>query len=131
MAIVDETYYTKTFYGLTVASTDFPQFEAWAERVILLACRLDSTTYASISATNQTAVQNAICAQISYYSQYGLEVGVAGISSTGFSVGKVSQNADARFPIGRHSMVCPAAIVYLEQTGLLYNGVMAPDWERW
>lgn len=119
MAIVTEAYYTSTFYGLTVASADFPQFEIWSERLILGICRLTADDFTALSTANQTAVENAICAQISYISVFGLETLIAGISSTGFTVGKVSVNSDSRFPVGKTSMICPAAYAYLEQTGLL------------
>lgn len=122
--------------GLSVATADFPQYEAWAERMISQITRgkVTETTFPQFPTLIQTAYQNAICAQISYFSVYGLDSAIAGLSSSGFTVGKVSVNADARFPVGKQSMICPAAISYLEQTGLLNpqvetpNGAYLPVW---
>lgn len=126
--LVTYEYYTSTFYGLPLAETDFPQYEAWAERVISAVTRnrVTAETFSTYSSVIQTAYKDAICAQISYFTQVGIEVAMTGIMQTGFTVGKVSVSQDSRVPAGRTSIVCPAAIAFLEQTGLMYNGVATP-----
>lgn len=122
MAIVTYDYYTGTYMGDAVAETDFPRLEARAERLITQITHGRAENYAALPAFQQTAVQTAICAQIEYFNLLGDDVGITGELSSGWTVGKVRVDGSARVSAtGAASMVGPAAIAALEQTGLL-NG---------
>lgn len=124
MAYVDETYYTGTYIGVSVDSSDFPRYEARAEEVIdlLIRGRIASGGMASCPPEVQTAVQKAICAQIEYYVYNGIDVASGGISAAGFTVGKVSVSkgggSSAALQTGAKTMISPQALALLEQTGL-------------
>lgn len=121
--MVDFRYYTDTYIGEPVAETEFPRMEAKAARLItqLTHGRATEATLNALPEEAQTAVKNAVCAQIEYYSVLGTEIAVTGEETTGFTVGKVSIHASSRSSAvsGAPAMVCPAAIAALEQTGLL------------
>lgn len=122
MAIVTYAYYAQTYKGEAVAETDFPRLEARAERLISQLTHGRAANYAALPAVMQEAVETAICAQIEYYALMGEDVAITGEMSNGWTVGKVHVNGSARASAtGATSMVCPAAIAALEQTGLL-NG---------
>lgn len=120
MAIVTEDYYNGIYFGEPVAAADFPRFDARAEALIshITRGRAAEEHFAALPLVFQESVKNAICAQIEYYAINGIELASAGRMSSGFTVGKVSSNG-GQLPTGRTSMVCPAAISFLEQTGLL------------
>lgn len=128
MAAVTYEYYTGTYIGdPAVTETDFPRMESRAEDLINQLIR-----YQTVPAMWQTAYQNAICAQIDYYAIYGIDLAAGGISSAGFTVGKVSVSGPSNGSgmTGAASMVAPAARAYLEQTGLLNPAVVAAGWPR-
>ena len=128
MSIVTETYYTSTYYGESVLSADFPRFEARAEEAILqfLRGRVDETNLAEQTTANQTLIKKAICAQIEYLAYLGIRTANFGNANESFTVGKVSVSS-AKLPSGRTSIVCPAAIAFLEQTGLAGGQVDCPE----
>lgn len=122
MAIVNFEYYTTIYMGETVAELEFPRYEARAERLINQITHGRAVNYAALPAVLREAVRTAVCAQIEYYALMGEDVAVTGEMSNGWTVGKVHVNGSARISAtGAASMVCPAAIAALEQTGLL-NG---------
>lgn len=128
MAAVDYEYYTSTYIGdPAVTEADFPRMEARAQDLINQLIR-----YQTVPEMWQTAYQNAICAQIDYYSIYGIDLAAGGIASDGFTVGKVSVSGPSNNSgmTGAASMVAPAARAYLEQTGLLNPSVPAAGWPR-
>lgn len=124
MAIVTQEYFTSTYIGGAVASADFPRYEARAEDIIALATRnaVNENNIETFPAAVQKAYKYAICAQIEYYNVYGVDVALTGVSGASFTVGKVSVN-DGEKATGRATMLCPASIAYLEQTGLLGRDV--------
>lgn len=122
MAIVTYNYYTETYMGDAVAEADFPRLEARAERLIIQITHGRAANFAALPAFQQTAIQNAICAQVEYFNLLGEDVGITGEMSSGWTVGKVRVDGSSRVSAtGAASMVGPAAIAALEQTGLL-NG---------
>ena len=128
MAIVTESYYTTTYIGESVLTADFPRFEARAEEAILLFLhgRVDATTITDESATNQTIIKKAICAQIEYLAYLGIRTANFGNANESFTVGKVSVNS-SKLPVGKASIICPTAISFLEQTGLAGSQVDCPE----
>ncbi len=127
MAIVSYEYYTSTYMGESVSETDFPRYDLRAETIIRNITKGATDNYDTMTEGTQEAVKNAICAQIEYFSIYGLEVAVAGRQGGGFTVGKVSVTNGAGVKTGASSMVCPMAIAFLEQTGLLHPQVATFD----
>lgn len=122
MAIVTYSYYADTFLGETIAQTDFPRAEMRAERIIaqITHGRATEANFAALPAFQQSAVKDAICSQIEYYALNGIDVSIAGETSSGWTVGKVRVDGSAKAcATGAASMVCPSAIASLELTGLL------------
>ena len=120
MAIVSYFYYLQTYCGETIAETDFPQYEARAERQINNLTHGRAANFAALPAFQQTAIENAICCQAEYLYYEGAEVAINGTSSGGWTVGKVRVDKGSSGGISAGStMVCAGAIAELEQTGLL------------
>lgn len=123
-------FYMNCYYGEMVEPTEYPKLENRAEMVInrLIRGKLDSFPY--MSETNQTAVKNAICAQVEYMVLNGSDIIVSGETGTGFTVGKVSVNGSSSAKVGAASIVAPSALAFLEQTGLMNPSVPTFD-RRW
>ena len=93
-----------------------------AERIIaqITHGRATEQNFAALPAFQQQAVKDAICSQIEYYTLNGVDVSVAGETSSGWTVGKVRvDGSNKACATGAASMVCPSAYAALEQTGLL------------
>ncbi len=135
MAIVSYEYYTDTFFGETIAETDFDRYEARAQDIVLLICKnvVTEDNFDELSSDLQTAVKKAICAQCEFYSIYGLDVSTVGVSNGGFTVGKVRVDNGGVSGSQVNSMICPLAYSYLEQTGLLNPSVpfIDVDYNTW
>lgn len=120
MAIVTYAYYTGTYMGETIAEIDFPKYEAKAERLITQITHGRVANYDALPAFQQQAIKEAICGQIEYYELIGLDVSIAGETSSGWTVGKVRvDSGKSGSTSGAVSMICAAALATLEQTGLL------------
>ena len=133
MAIVGFDYYMNVFFGETIAENEFPKYEARAEDIILLQTRgrVSEDNLTSFPQRVQELIQKAICAQVEYLSIYGIDIANTGVTSGGFTVGKVSVNNGGNSTadrIGAKSMISPLAINYLEQTGLLDPSVSVVDY---
>ena len=127
MAIVSYEFYTNTYMGEPIAETDFPRYDARAELIIRNMTKGATDNFDSMTDGTKEAVKNAICAQIEYFNFYGLDISVTGRSGGGFTVGKVSVQSGNGVKTGASSMICPAALAYLEQTGLLNPAVATFD----
>ena len=126
MALVTLTFYQNTYLGETVATADFPRFDARAEDLILGLIKKTEAEALALPAATLLLVRKAVCAQIEYFNEYGINVSVYGKEAGGgFTVGKVSVNngSASAAATGAKSMIAPAVYVYLEQTGLLYPGI--------
>ena len=131
MAIVSYEYYTNTYLGESVAQTDFPRYDSRAEMVIRNITKGATDRFNDMAQEVQEAVKNAICAQIEYFNIYGVEVAVTGRTGGSFTVGKVSVSNGNEVKTGASSMVCPLALAFLEQTGLLNPAVATFDRPFW
>lgn len=127
MSIVSYEYYTSTYLGESVSEADFPRYDLRAEMVIRNITKGATDRFDSMTEGTQDAVKNAICAQIEYFSIYGAEVAVTGRTGGSFTVGKVSVSNGSEVKTGASSMVCPLALAFLEQTGLLNPAVDVYD----
>lgn len=125
-AIVDYQYYTETYMGTEATEASFPALVAHASRVIgaMTRWKVTDDTIGSFPALTQTLYRLAVCSQVDFFAINGLE-SVNGGAGVGFTVGKV--RVDAKASTGAtgamSASVSPAAVSYLEQTGLLYPGV--------
>lgn len=136
MAVVTMDYYISTYFGENIAAADFPKYEARAEQVINAVCRgqynallqkLTAAGHTEAATALTAAYSNAICAQIEYYISNGLLSTTTGDNGGGFTVGKVSVQAGGNtFAERGAAMLSPAAVMYLEQTGLMGRLVGVP-----
>lgn len=128
-AIVDYAYYTGTYMGTEATQTSFPALNAHASRVIGAMTRWQVTdeNIGELPPLVQTLYKLAICSQVDFLSINGIESLSAG-SGVGFSVGKVRVDGTSRAAAAGalSASVSPAAVAYLEQTGLLNPAV--PVW---
>lgn len=129
--IVPVEFYTDTYFGEAVPEDEYNKYEAAAERLVLQATRnaVTAENFSSFPDFVQMAVKNAICAQMEYYGNVGLEAASIGVSGSSFTVGKVSvtRSSEGQEKAGAASMaLAPAARMFLEQTGLLNRSVAAP-----
>lgn len=127
-AIVDYTYYTDIYKGNEADETSFPVLNAHASRVIANMTRwqVDETTIDELPSLVQTLYRLAVCSQIDFLAINGVDSMTDGEGSVGFSVGKVRVDGKAKASAGGGAMsasVSPAAISYLEQTGLMNPAV--------
>lgn len=128
-AIVDFAYYTGTYMGTEANEASFPALYAHASRVIGAMTRWQVTeeNFATFPAFVQTLYRLAICSQVDFLSINGVE-SLNTTGGVGFTVGKVRVDgyASARNGGALSADVSPAAVAYLEQTGLLNPAV--PVW---
>ena len=127
-AIVDFTYYKDTYKGTEADSTSFPALNAHASRVIAMMTRwqVDEENFDQLPSIIQTMYRLAVCSQIDFLAINGVDSLTDGESAVGFSVGKVRVDGKAKTTSAGGAMsasVSPAAISYLEQTGLMNPSV--------
>ena len=126
-AIVDFTYYRDTYKGTEADATSFPALNAHASRVIANMTRwqVDETNFNELPSLTQTLYRLAICSQIDCLAVNGIESLYDGEDSVGFNVGKVRVDGKAKSSAGgaMSASISPAAISYLEQTGLMNPAV--------
>lgn len=89
---VDESYYYDTFNGESVESADFPGLCRRAGELIeeLTLYRLTETGFLVMPVEMQTAVKNAVCAQIEYLDANGGAEMDMGNGMSGATLGKFS-----------------------------------------
>lgn len=125
-AIVDYAYYAGTYMGTEANEASFPALNAHASRVIGAMTRWQVTedNFSTFPPMIQTLYKLAVCSQVDFLSINGVE-SLNTIGGVGFSVGKVRVDgyASARTGGAMSASVSPAAVAYLEQTGLLYPAV--------
>ena len=126
-AIVDYTYYVDTYKGSEAAVASFPALNAHASRVIANMTRwqVDETNFSELPSIVQTLYKLAICSQIDFLAINGIDSLNDGEGAVGFTVGKVRVDGKGKTGTGgaMSANVSPAALSYLEQTGLMYPGV--------
>ena len=125
-AVVDYAYYTDVYLGTEADEASFPALCARAGDIIgaMIKWRNPET----LGAFQLTLYKKAICAQIDFLAINGLDYATGGGNTdNGFTVGKVhingrtgAENAKAGAMAGS---VSPMAVMYLEQSGLMYPGV--------
>ena len=130
-AIVDFTYYKDTYKGTEADATSFPALNAHASRVIDAMTRWQVTeeNFGELPSLTQTLYRLAICSQVDFLSINGVDSISGGEDAVGFSVGKVRVDGISKSSAGgaMSASISPAAISYLEQTGLMYPGVLVAE----
>ena len=125
-AIVDFTYYSETYMGTEADATSFPALNAHASRVVGSMTRWQVTeeNFDELPSFTQTLYKLAICSQIDALAINGIDSLNSG-EEVGFSVGKVRVDGKAKASAGgaMSANVSPAAISYLEQSGLMNPAV--------
>ena len=125
-AIVDYAYYTGTYKGTEADPTSFPALYAHASRVIgaMTRWKVTEENFDTFPTFVQTLYRLAICSQVDFLAINGTETMTTG-NGVGFTVGKVRVDANNRAATGGalSASVSPAAVAYLEQTGLLNPAV--------
>jgi hypothetical protein len=126
-AIVDFTYYSTVYMGNEADATSFPALNAHASRVVGMMTRwqVDETNFSELPSIVQTLYKLAICSQIDFLAINGIDSMNDGEGSVGFTVGKVMVDGKAKSSAGgaMSANISPAAISYLEQTGLMNPAV--------
>ena len=121
-AIVDFTYYKDTYMGKEADATSFSALNAHASRVIAAMTRwqVDETNFDELPGIVQTMYRLAVCSQIDFLAINGVE-SISGGEEVGFTVGKVRVDGKSKASAGgaMSANVSPAAISYLEQSGLM------------
>jgi hypothetical protein len=126
-AIVDFQYYSETYVGTEADAASFPALNAHASRVIASMTRwqVDETNISDFPSLIQTLYKLAICSQVDFLAANGIESIYDGEDSVGFSVGKVRVDGKNKASAGgaMSASISPAAVSYLEQTGLMNPAV--------
>ena len=130
-AIVDLTYYTDVYKGTEADKDTFPALYAHASRIIgaMTRWKVTEDNFSRLPSLVQTQYKLAICSQIDFIGINGLE-SISGGSNGGFTVGKVTVHEGSKASAGgaMSANISPAAMLYLEQSGLLYPAVPVAGW---
>ena len=132
-AIVDYQWYTETYMGTDADETSFPALYAHASRIVgaMTHWRVSEDNFDTLPSFAQTAYRLAICSQIDFISLNGLD-SINETGGGGFTVGKVTVHAKAASASGRggamSASISPAALLYLEQSGLMNPNVPVAGW---
>ena len=125
-AIVDFCWYQSVYMGSEADAASFPALNAHASRVIGSMTRWQVTpeNLTEFPSLVQTLYKLAICSQIDFLSINGVD-SISGGDDVGFSVGKVRVDGKSKSSAGgaMSASISPAAISYLEQTGLMNPAV--------
>ena len=132
MGVVDYPFYANVYMGTDAESASFPALCARASDVVgaLTKWAVDENTISNYPAPIQRLYRKAVCAQIDFFVINGTD-SVNDSGNGGFTVGKVTVHAKAAQNTGgaMSDSISPAAIMYLEQTGLMNPQV--PTFESW
>ena len=126
MSVVDFQYYSGVYQGKEADATSFPTLNAQAERMIsaMTRWRVNEGNISELHSLIQTQYKLAICSQIDFLSLNGMET-INDTGGGGFTVGKVTIHGKGSSVQGgaMSGNISPAALLYLEQTGLMNPAV--------
>lgn len=117
MSYITQSYYDSTYFGVS-AGTDFARLAARASDDIDIAT-MYGIVLADLTAAELAMVQKATCAQVEHYVQNGDTYNEA--ESAGEQIG--SYKAPAQATRKNPMALCPRAVAYLEQSGLMGRAV--------
>ena len=126
--IVDFAYYTDDYKGAEADSASFPALCAHASRMVgaMARWKVNEENFSSFPSIVQTLYRLAICSQIDFIAENGLEsITGGGDNGGGFTVGKVTVHSGKQAGNGgvMSASISPASMLYLEQSGLMYPGM--------
>ena len=125
-AIVDFSLYSTVYMGSEADAASFPALYAHASRIVGAMTRWQVTeeNFPEYPTMTQTLYKLAICSQIDFLAINGVDEMNSG-DSCGWTVGKVTVHGQSNSGKGgaMSAYTSPAALLYLEQTGLMYPGV--------
>lgn len=126
MEYIDYSYYSDKCYG-KLSKDDFPEYLFNATQAIdnITRYRVKVLGLDKFPVWVQEQFKHALCAQIDYYKEFGIELSLAGNTADSFTVGKVSISTNGSN--GDQSLICPKVITLLECTGLLNRSVATLD----
>lgn len=130
--IVNYEFYSEDYKGTEADEASFPTLYAHASRIIGAMTRflVDEDTIDNFPSLVRTLYRLAVCSQIDFLAINGTD-SINGGNGTGFTVGKV--HVDGKNSTGTGGAmsvnISPAAVAYLEQTGLMNPQV--PTVEGW
>lgn len=133
MALIDSEYYLVTYQGEPVDDANFPFLLRRAEDAVgaLTRFQVQEDNFDQLPPIVRTLYKKAICAQIEYLQEIGTNAAITGENgmANGFTVGKVHiGGASGRKAAVQSSvLIAPAAVAYLEQTGLISRHVDVLD----
>jgi len=129
VAYIDAEYYNNTYKGVDAGD----ELDRYIERASDLVDQVTGYKIADLSALHpriQELVKKATAAQVEFYVLNGGPEGVDGSTDGSFSQVSIgafqyqSGRINQQIPAGKQEhRVAPAALAYLEPTGLLYQGV--------
>ena len=126
MSVVDFQYYSGVYQGKEADQTSVPTLNAQAERMIsaMTRWRVNEGNISEFHSLIQTQYKLAICSQIDFLSLNGMEM-INDTGGGGFTVGKVTIHGKGSSVQGgaMSGNISPAALLYLEQTGLMNPAV--------
>lgn len=129
MALICGNFYTSVYMGEPVDQADFPSLVRRAEDAVgaLTGYQVTEDNFDSLPPIVRTLYRKAICAQIEYLQEVGVSAAITGENgmANGFTVGKVHVGGTSGHKAATASsvLIAPAAVAYLEQTGLLSRHV--------
>ena len=130
-AIVGFCYYQNVSMGTEADQASFPALYAHASRMIgaMTRWRVNEENFDRLPSLIQTQYRLAVCSQIDFLAINGME-SVNGGGNGGFTVGKVTVHEGSKASAGgaMSANISPAALLYLEQTGLMNPAVPAWGW---
>ena len=130
-AIVDLTYYTTVYMGTEADKDTFPALYAHASRIIgaMTRWKVNEDNFSSFPSLVQNMYRLALCSQVDELAINGVDSINSG-SNGGFTVGKVTVHEGSKASAGgaMSANISPAAMMYLEQSGLLNPAVPAVGW---
>ena len=134
MALIDHQHYAEVYLGKPVDQADFPALLRRAEDAVGTLTRYQVTeeNIDNLPPIVRTLYKKAVCAQIEYLNEVGANAAITGETgmANGFTVGKV--HVGGRSGGGAYGqadvLIAPAALAYLEQTGLLACHADVADW---
>lgn len=120
MAYIDSAYYTA--WGGTVTE-DFDTLANRASDIVDMLTRFKARDFDTLTEFQQEMIQKATCCQVDFFAEYGLNSTQDGGGT--WTVGKVSVGRSNGI-YGEYTAkgLSPSAVSYLEQSGLMYRGVM-------
>ena len=124
--IVDWTYYSSVYMGTEATQASFPTLAAHAHRLIDAMSRwqVNEENFSSFPGIIQTMYKLAVCSQVDFLSIEGIDSMNSG-DSGGFTVGKVTVHGKSGTDKAgaMTAFISPAAVCYLEQSGLMNPAV--------